>query len=60
MCLACGMQGVAKGATEMKSLTKSIRPKVVANDVPVQLLLPVAGVLQDVQSTLFGLCVNER
>lgn len=42
----------------MKSLTKSIRPKIIANDVPVQLSLPIAGVLQDVQSAFFGLCVN--
>lgn len=42
----------------MKSLTKSIRSKLVANDVQVQLSLPVAGVLRDVQSAFFGLCVN--
>ena len=39
----------------MKSLTKS---KLVANNVHVQLSLPVAGVLQDVQSAFFGLCIN--
>lgn len=42
----------------MKSLTKSIRSKFVANDVQVQLSLPVAGVLRDVQSAFFGLCVE--
>lgn len=43
----------------MKSRTKSkvssVRP---AEDVQVQLSLPVAGVLRDVQSAFFGLCVD--
>jgi len=30
----------------------------VSNDVHFQLSLPVAGVLQDVQSAFFGLCVT--
>ena len=42
----------------MKSLTKSFKPKLVAKDVQVQLSLPVAGVLHDVQSAFFGLCVS--
>jgi len=42
----------------MKSRTKSIRPAQLADDVHVQLSLPVAGVLRDVQSAFFGLCVN--
>ena len=43
----------------MKSLTKSIKQKlVVARDVHVQLSLPVVGVLRDVQSAFFGLCVS--
>lgn len=42
----------------MKSLTKSIRTKFAAQDVHVQLSLPVAGVLRDVRSAFFGLCVN--
>lgn len=44
------MQALAKAkkeATKMKSLTKSIKSKFVANDVQVQLSLPVAGVLRD-------------
>lgn len=42
----------------MKSLTKSIKPKLLARDVHAQFSLPVAGVLRDVQSAFFGLCVN--
>ncbi len=42
----------------MKSLTKSSKPKLVAKDVQVQFSLPVAGVLRDVQSAFFGLCVG--
>ena len=42
----------------MKSLTKSIKSKPVARDGHVQFSLPVVGVLQDVQSAFFGLCVN--
>lgn len=42
----------------MKSLTKSIKSKFVSNDVQVQLSVPVAGVLRDVQSAFFGLCVE--
>jgi transposase-like protein len=55
------MQAVAKpkkGATKMKSLTKSIRAKFAAADTHVQLSLPVAGVLRDVRSAFFGLCIN--
>ena len=42
----------------MKSLTKSIRAKFAAADAHVQLSLPVAGVLRDVRSAFFGLCIN--
>ena len=42
----------------MKSLTKSIRKKFVAEETHVQLSLPVAGVLRDVQSAFYGLCIN--
>ena len=42
----------------MKSLTKSSKQKLVAKNVPVQFSLPVAGVLRDVQSAFFGLCVG--
>lgn len=42
----------------MKSLTKSIRKKFAAEDAHVQLSLPVAGVLRDVQSAFYGLCIN--
>jgi putative transposase len=42
----------------MKSLTNSSKPKLIAKDVQVQLSLPVAGVLRDVQSAFFGLCVS--
>ena len=42
----------------MKSLTKSIGAKFVAADAHVQLSLPVAGVLRDVRSAFFGLCIN--
>ena len=42
----------------MKSLTKSIRSKLVARDASVQVTVPVASVLRDVRSAFFGLCVN--
>jgi transposase-like protein len=43
----------------MKSRTKkSIAPARLAEDVRVQLSLPVAGVLQDVHSAFFGLCID--
>jgi putative transposase len=42
----------------MKSLTKSIRSKVVAHDVHAHFSLPVANVLRDVRSAFFGLCIN--
>lgn len=42
----------------MKSLTKSIRAKLAAAEGQVQLSLPVAGVLHDVRSAFFGLCIN--
>lgn len=43
----------------MKSLTKSIKQKLVAaRDVHVPLSLPVAGVLNEVKSAFFGLCVH--
>lgn len=42
----------------MKSLTKSIRSKFAAEDAHVQFSLPVAGVLRDVRSAFFGLCIN--
>ena len=42
----------------MKSRTKSIGPARLAEGVRVQLSLPVAGVLQDVQSAFFGLCID--
>ena len=42
----------------MKSLTKSIRLKLVSHDVHAQFSLPVANVLQDVRSAFFGLCIN--
>lgn len=43
----------------MKSLTKSKKQKVVvARDAQVEIALPVAGVLSDVRSAFFGLCVN--
>jgi putative transposase len=56
------MQGLAKakkGATEVKSLTKSKKQKLVAaRDAQVEIALPVAGVLNEVRSAFFGLCVN--
>jgi transposase-like protein len=56
------MQGLAKakkGATEVKSLTKSQKQKLIAApDAQVEIALPVAGVLNDVRSAFFGLCVN--
>ena len=43
----------------MKSLTKSNKQKLVAAaDTQVELVVPVAGVLSDVRSAFFGLCVN--
>jgi len=42
----------------VKSLTKSIRTKFAAANAQVQLSLPVAGVLRDVRSAFFGLCIN--
>ena len=42
----------------MKSLTKSSKLKFVSRDAQVQLSLPVTGVLRDVQSAFFGLCIN--
>jgi putative transposase len=42
----------------MKSRTKSIQAARVAEDVHVQLSLPVAGVLCEVQSAFFGLCIE--
>lgn len=42
----------------MKSLTKSSRSKLLANDAHVQLSLPVVGVLRDVKSAFFGLCIS--
>jgi transposase-like protein len=42
----------------MKSLTKSIRAKFAAEDVQVQLSLRVAGVLRDVRSAFYGLCID--
>ena len=42
----------------MKSLTKSIRSKLVSCDAHVQLSLPVASALSDVRSAFFGLCIN--
>jgi putative transposase len=56
------MQGLAKakkGATEVKSLTKSKQQKLIAAPAAVvEIALPVAGVLIDVRSAFFGLCVN--
>lgn len=42
----------------MKSLTKSIRTKFAAANTQVQLSLPVVGVLRDVRSAFFGLCIT--
>jgi transposase-like protein len=42
----------------MKSRTKPISRVQAVDDVQVQLSLPVAGVLRDVQSAFFGLCVE--
>ena len=43
----------------MKSLTKSNKRKLVAaRDAQVEIAVPVAGVLNDVRSAFFGLCVN--
>ena len=43
----------------MKSLTKSKKQELAAvRDARVELALPVAGVLNDVRSAFFGLCVN--
>ncbi len=42
----------------MKSLTKSIRSKLVSQDVHAQFSLPIGNVLRDVRSAFFGLCIN--
>jgi transposase-like protein len=42
----------------VKSLTKSIRSKLVSEDVHAQFSLPVGNVLRDVRSAFFGLCIN--
>ena len=42
----------------MKSLTKPNRSKLLSNDAQVQLSLPVAGVLRDLKSAFFGLCIH--
>jgi transposase-like protein len=42
----------------MKSRTKAKPSAHLAEDVQVQLSLPVAGVLRDVQSAFFGLCID--
>lgn len=42
----------------MKSLTNASKPKLVAKNVQVQPSLSVAGVLHEVQSAFFGLCVR--
>jgi putative transposase len=47
-----------KGATEMKSRMKCVRPAVHAGNVEIQLSLPMAGVLRDVRHAFFGLCVH--
>ena len=53
------MQGLAKakkGATKVKSLTKSKNQKLIAaRDAQVEIALPVAGVLNDVRSA-FSVC----
>jgi transposase-like protein len=56
------MQGLAKakkGATEVKSLTKSSKQKLnAAHDAQVEITIPVEGILNDVRSALYGLCVK--
>jgi putative transposase len=42
----------------MKSLTKCVRSKFSVQETAVQFSLPVAGVLRDVQSAFFGLCID--
>ena len=42
----------------MKSLTKSKLPKLALQGASAQISLPVAGVLQDVQSAFVGLCIS--
>lgn len=42
----------------MKSLTKSVRSKLAVQERVVQFSLPVAGVLRDVRSAFFGLCID--
>src|SRR3972149_149891 len=49
---------IKKREPEKKSLTKSSKLKFVSRDAQVQLSLPVTGVLRDVQSAFFGLCIN--
>jgi hypothetical protein len=54
-----GGRQTKKGATEVKSLTKSSKQKLVAaRDAQIEVELPVTGVLNDVRSAFFGLCVN--
>jgi hypothetical protein len=43
---------------QVKSLTTSIRSKLVSQDVHAQFSLPVGNVLREVRSALFGLCIN--
>jgi hypothetical protein len=43
---------------QVKSLTKSIRSKLVSQGVHAQLSLPVGDVLRDVRSAFCGLCIN--
>jgi len=42
----------------MMSRTKAIQAARVAEDVRVQLSLPIAGILCEVQSAFFGLCIE--
>jgi len=42
----------------MESLTKSVRSKFAVQEPAVQFSLPVAGVLRDVRSAFFGLCID--
>jgi putative transposase len=54
-----GGRQTKKGATEVKSLTKSKKQKLVAaRAAQVEIAVPVAGILNDVRSAFFGLCVN--
>jgi hypothetical protein len=48
-----------KGTAEMKSAAKHLRSIGLAREnVEVQVSLPMAGVLQDVQHAFYGLCVH--